>query len=72
MLTAHEARETALQHHERNEELRAVLASIAPASRSGAFRDTIMGAITEETVDALLALGYDVTHVEGGIVVTWI
>ena len=72
MLNVHEARETALQHHERNEELRAVLASVAPAARSGHFSDTVIGDITDATVDALLALGYDVTRMDNGIVITWI
>jgi alpha-acetolactate decarboxylase len=72
MLNVNEAREIALQHHERNEELRAVLASIAPAARAGHFSDTIIGPLTEATIDALQALGYDVTITEKGITVTWI
>ena len=72
MLNVHEARELALQHHERNEELKAVLAAIQPAARAGHFSDVVVGELTDNTIDALLALGYDVTRDEKRIIITWI
>jgi hypothetical protein len=72
MLNVNEAREVTLQHHERNEELRAVLACVRNCATTGLFVHLVNGPLTDTTIDALQALGYDVTITEKGITVTWI
>jgi hypothetical protein len=72
MLNVNEAREVTLQHHERNEELRAVLTCVRNCATTGLFVHLVNGTLTDTTIDALLALGYDVTITEKGITVTWI
>lgn len=71
MMHANEARELALGYAERNHKLLEVLKAVRLAATEGLMSVNVRGRLSDNTFEALVALGYDATEHDDHTTIVW-